>query len=142
MDATFSGDLFLWASRFALTVLLVGVWMWVIRKKILPFARRSNSGTPAAPVAFPTVWVALACTLTVFAYWFLLLQPIDRTTTVPDRTLEQRRSNAAEKRVEQAQPSVAPDTRETLDERAKRMQAENEAQNKKAKDTFDALKKR
>jgi hypothetical protein len=44
--------------------------------------------------------------------------------------------------VEQAQPSVAPDTRETLDERAKRMQAENEAQNKKAKDTFDALKKR
>jgi hypothetical protein len=136
----FNTDLMLWATRFALSALVVVVWAWVIRKKLLPFTRRSISSEERSTRTFPTVWIVLATILTVSAYWIVTLQPIERTTTVPDRTLENRRQNAAQERVKDV-PSVAPDTRETLEQRGERVRAESEVQNQKAKDDFKALKK-
>jgi len=140
MDGTFSSDVVLWATRFALSALVVFVWAWVIRKKVIPLFANRGSTDERSQTTFPMWWLLLAFALTGLAYWIITLQQLDHTTAVPDRTLEERRQDAARERVEDV-PSVAPDTRETLDQRGARVRAENEVQNQKAKDDFKALKK-
>lgn len=72
MTETLSGDLFLWASRLALVATAIGVWTWVIRKKITPAAHRSSPRLSESLRGFPTTWVCLASAVTVLASWPLL----------------------------------------------------------------------
>jgi len=142
MDTIFASELTLWVSRFVLCVLCLIVWAAALSRlvRILRYDSEAYGALEKAEKVSASRWLLLACVLTAVSFWGLTIHQIDQATTSPDRTLEEQRQRSAEERVESV-PTVSPDTRETLEQRAKRVAEENAVQNAKAKEAFKALKK-